>query len=104
MNEHAFIPELLKNGSPVVVVAGIFFAIWFYTSKAYLKLYREQMKQMNDNLLNMMEYHTESNKQILSELTRYIHEDHKIKLMINETLSRMEIKIDNLKDMVKHER
>ncbi|KAB2908945.1 MAG: hypothetical protein LC102_09100 [Ignavibacteriales bacterium] len=104
MAQLSFFPELLKNGSPIVVVAGILFAIWLYSSKAYLQLYKSQMKQMNDNLLNMMEYHTESNKQILVELTRYIHEDHKIKLMINETLSRMEVKIDNLKDIVKNER
>ena len=97
MSEHSFLAELTKTGSPVIVVAGILFAIWLWSSKAYLRLYREQMKQMNETLVNLIDAHSESNKTILSELTRYIHEDHKTKVAISEALSRMEVKLDSLK-------
>ncbi|GJQ32466.1 MAG: hypothetical protein HBSAPP04_13050 [Ignavibacteriaceae bacterium] len=97
MSEHSFLAELTKTGSPVIVVAGILFAIWLWSSKAYLKLYREQMKQMNETLINLIDAHSESNKTILAELTTYIHEDHKTKVAISEALSRVEVKLDSLK-------
>jgi DNA mismatch repair ATPase MutS len=98
MNQHSFLTEILTNGSPVVIVAGILFIIWYSTSKAYLRLYREQMKQMNESLMELMKQHAESNRAMLSELTTYIHEDHKTKTQIAETLSRLEVKVDLIKE------
>lgn len=55
------------------------------------------MKQLSDML---QIYHT-NNQNILRELTNYIQEDHKIKLQMSETLSRLEVKIDHLKDQTR---
>lgn len=94
MSEQSFIGQLIGNGNPLLVLAGVLFIVWFWSSKAYLKLYREQMKQLSDML---QIYHT-NNQNILRELTNYIQGDQKIKLQMSETLSRLEVKIDHLKD------
>lgn len=93
MNEHSFLTNLLGTGNPLIIIAGILFIVWFWSSKTYLKLYREQMKQLSDMLAI---YHT-NNQNILRELTTYIQEDHKIKMAMSETLSRLEVKIDMMR-------
>lgn len=98
MDQNSLLTEIFTNGSPVVLVAGILFIVWYSSSKAYLKLYQAQMKQMTESLMRLMEQNAESNKAMLSELTNYIHEDHKTKMQIAETLSRLEVKVDLMKD------
>ena len=94
MSEQSFLNSIFGTGNPLLILAGILFIVWFWSSKTYLKLYREQMKQLNDML---QIYHT-NNQNILRELTSYIQEDHKIKMQMSETLSRLEVKVDNMKD------
>ena len=98
MDQNSLLQQIFTNGSPAVLIAGILFIVWYSSSKAYLKLYREQMKQMTESLMRLMEQNAESNKAMLSELTNYIHEDHKTKTQIAETLSRLEVKVDLIKD------
>lgn len=98
MDHNSLLNTIFTNGSPAVLIAGILFIVWYSSSKAYLKLYREQMKQMTESLMRLMEQNAESNKAMLSELTNYIHEDHKTKTQISETLSRLEVKVDMMKD------
>ncbi len=98
MDHNSLLNTIFTNGSPAVLIAGILFIVWYSSSKAYLKLYREQMKQMTDSLMRLMEQNADSNKAMLSGLTNHIHEDHKTKTQISETLSRLEVKVDMMKD------